>query len=147
MRYGKQKRQELKIEVLGHYSQGSPVCKVCGITDIRVLTIDHINGGGNRQKKTVGIAGNSFYRWLREQNYPEGYQVLCFNCNWIKRDENDECSYTKTSSKPDQDSPQQSEVPSGDMRKEIRKDEVRMGENTALRNKASRQLRLDLPLV
>jgi len=31
--------------------------------------------------------GSRFYYWLRRQGYPEGYQTLCMNCQWIKRSE------------------------------------------------------------
>jgi hypothetical protein len=33
----------------------------------------------------TGLRGGvRFYSWLRRNNYPEGYQVLCFNCNIAK---------------------------------------------------------------
>ena len=75
-------RRKLRIEVLGHYSGGTPKCSCCGEENIEFLTIDHINGHGNedrRQKKTGG--GTEFWRWLKKHWYPEGFQVLCFNCN------------------------------------------------------------------
>lgn len=59
-------------------------------TDIRILTIDHINGGGAKHRKQLGNSASRFYRWLIKHNYPEGYQVLCMNCEWIKRYENKE---------------------------------------------------------
>ena len=27
------------------------------------------------------VGGTKFYRWLKRNNFPEGFQVLCFNCN------------------------------------------------------------------
>lgn len=69
--------QRLKAAVFVAY--GGAVCACCGETDIRFLTIDHVDGGGMQHRKVVG-KGN-FYRWLRDNNYPEGFQVLCFNCN------------------------------------------------------------------
>ncbi len=49
-----------------------------------VLCLDHIRGGGNKELTALGIKGNIFYRWLVKHNYPEGYQVLCANCNMRK---------------------------------------------------------------
>ena len=56
----------------------------CGITDIDVLTIDHIKGGGSRHKKEIGGLGYKLYAYLIKENFPKGYQVLCFNCNFKK---------------------------------------------------------------
>ena len=79
---GKQLRQEQKLLVLSHYSRGTPYCARCGIDDIDVLSIDHINGGGTQHRRTVNP---HTYRFLIKENFPEGFQVLCFNCNWKKR--------------------------------------------------------------
>lgn len=58
-------------------------CRCCGETEICFLAIDHINGGGNKHRKEVGI-GFNFYMWLINNNFPEGFQVLCHNCNYAK---------------------------------------------------------------
>ena len=77
-----------KIEVLSFYSDGSLQCKSCGFNDLRALSIDHINGGGSRHRE---IMKGDTYGWLRRNNFPDGYQVLCMNCQWIKRQVNREC--------------------------------------------------------
>ncbi len=77
-------RGSIKVSLLSHYSNGSMVCAKCGFSDMKALSIDHINGGGNKHRKETG-EGINFYRWLRRSNYPEGYQVLCMNCQFIKR--------------------------------------------------------------
>lgn len=74
--------------VLTHYGNGKLACVRCGFSNIRALSIDHINGGGCRGRK--GFGGNYWYHWLIKNNYPQGYQTLCMNCNWIKRFENNE---------------------------------------------------------
>jgi len=81
-RYG----AKLKLLVFGHYSPFL-MCARCGCTDIRVLTIDHIEGGGCVHRRTVlkRSGGTQFYVWLKRNGYPSGFQVLCMNCNWIKR--------------------------------------------------------------
>jgi hypothetical protein len=80
-----------KIEVLTHYSN-PPKCACCGEDHIEFLCLDHINGGGNverfkvrgRDKRGKSKAGVTFYFWLRTQGFPEGYQILCSNCNMAK---------------------------------------------------------------
>jgi hypothetical protein len=79
-----------KVEVLSHYSGGPPKCVACGYVDIRALSIDHINGGGTKERRENKTNGQNLYRWLRKKGYPEGYQVLCMNCQFIKRVANNE---------------------------------------------------------
>lgn len=62
-------------------------CAVCGFDDERALQIDHINGGGGREVKSMGTY--SMYKKILEED-GEGYQVLCANHNWIKRVERGE---------------------------------------------------------
>ena len=59
-------------------------------TNILALQIDHINGGGNKARKKVNVT--KFYLdILKEiQNGSKDYQLLCANCNWIKRFKNKE---------------------------------------------------------
>lgn len=77
----------LKLVILTHYSLSAPPsCSRCGLTDIDILTIDHINGGGNEHRRQIALLGSSnLYRWLQNNNFPLGFQVLCFNCNVKKR--------------------------------------------------------------
>ena len=83
------KKWALKREVLTHYGNGKCVCVSCGYSDIRALTIDHINGGGHKERKRLGKGidrgGVPFYRWLRKNDYPKGHQTLCMNCQLIKQ--------------------------------------------------------------
>lgn len=80
-----------KTDTLTHYGFGKLVCVRCGFSDIRALTIDHINSGGSRDRKAGKIPGGGlFYAWLRRKGYPEGYMTLCMNCQFIKAKENNE---------------------------------------------------------
>ena len=72
-----------KREVLTHYGQDKLKCLHCGIDDIDVLCIDHVNSDGKEHRKTVP-GGFYLYRWLKKNNFPEGYQTLCANCNLKK---------------------------------------------------------------
>jgi hypothetical protein len=83
-KYNRLDHQKRKIAVLNHYSQGTNTCAFCGISDIRVLSIDHVEGCNKEQREKCGHGGH-FYWWLIKNNYPIGYQVLCMNCQWIKR--------------------------------------------------------------
>lgn len=58
-------------------------CLCCGETNLNFLTLDHKggNGSGSKHRKEVGIRGVSMYRWIILNNYPELFQVMCFNCN------------------------------------------------------------------
>lgn len=85
---GKQRtyRETVKAEVLAHYGGGVLACVACGYSDLRALSIDHIDGR-DREEKEQG-----FWLWLklRKANYPSGYQTLCMNCQWIKKYERKE---------------------------------------------------------
>ena len=82
-RYGVNYRQRVKLDVLSHYSNGELKCAHCGIDDIDVLCIDHINNDGASLRKQWGL-GSAFYKRLIQAKYPEGYQILCWNCNHKK---------------------------------------------------------------
>ena len=92
-------RKNLKREVLTHYSNGKPKCNVCGLDDIRVLCLDHINNDGAEQRRRVsngkGSGGNSVavYIAAKREGYPDDLQVLCCNCNRIKEYELKESIY------------------------------------------------------
>lgn len=81
-------RERLKTDILNHYSGGKMCCANCGFSDTRALQVDHIeNNGAEERRELFGnrlFAGNRFYRWVRRNNYPTGYAILCANCNIIK---------------------------------------------------------------
>ena len=79
--------QKLKMGVLGHYSHNTFMCAHCDHGDLDVLTIDHINGGGRQHVLQLRRDGTFLYRWLKNNNYPDGFQVLCANCNLKKHKE------------------------------------------------------------
>jgi predicted restriction endonuclease len=75
----KQERIDIRDKVLSHYGN---VCACCGEKIRTFLSIDHIDGGGYRHRKTV--PANYLYKWLIKNNFPDGFQLLCRNCNWGK---------------------------------------------------------------
>lgn len=74
----KERSLSLKLQAFAAY--GGVYCQCCGETEVCFLTIDHIHGKTAAQKKKEG-EGSSFYQWLKRNQYPAGYQTLCFNCN------------------------------------------------------------------
>src|ERR1035441_4035593 len=70
-------------------------CACCGEKEFSFLTLDHIDGGGNADRTArfgrYNIAGHHMYRKLRLAGFPEGYQVLCHNCNAGRRDNGGVC--------------------------------------------------------
>ena len=67
------------------------VCILCGFSDPRALQIDHIKGGGKKELATFRGNFRNFYRKVLTGEI-DHVQLLCANCNWIKRYENKECS-------------------------------------------------------
>lgn len=72
------------FDILGHE------CIKCGFSDKRALQFDHINGGGSQERKK----SNCYQVMKLYNNNPilarEKLQVLCANCNWIKKHEKHE---------------------------------------------------------
>jgi len=74
-----------KIEIFKRYGGETPKCVWCGEERYECLQIDHIYDDGNKERNSIG-GGENFYYWLLKQPYqPERYQILCANCNCIKR--------------------------------------------------------------
>lgn len=60
-------------------------CGSCGFNDWRVLQIDHKNGKGWQKKnKQVALGTAIRYRMVLADT-SNSYQLLCANCNWVKR--------------------------------------------------------------
>lgn len=60
----------------------------CECTDIKILQIDHVKGGGNKERNEI-ISLATFYRKVLNDNSGM-YQILCSNCNILKRLQNHE---------------------------------------------------------
>jgi len=80
-RANKRYKDKFKIPVFNHYGWK---CKCCKETIKEFLTIDHINNDGAQHRKKIGSWSIALYRWLVENNFPKGFQTLCFNCNFVK---------------------------------------------------------------
>lgn len=74
---------------------GGAICVQCGFSDVRALQFDHIDGGG-RQHRLSLPSGTAYYRALKgmsDVDLRRMFQVLCANCNAIKREEREEARW------------------------------------------------------
>lgn len=79
----KRERRRKVIDALGGK------CVICGFADWRGLQVDHVHDGGTVHRKSFTNLWE-YYKHI-EQNTDSGdYQVLCANCNQIKRYEKEE---------------------------------------------------------
>lgn len=67
-------------------------CVRCGFEDRRALQFDHINGGGAKERggRNGGYGAKKLREWFKDPEIKTKLQILCANCNWIKRSENQE---------------------------------------------------------
>lgn len=77
------RNKSIKMEVLNYYSNGSISCNCCDEKELEFLSIDHIDGGGKKLRNIQGV-GTNLYKWLKRNEFPKGFQVLCMNCNFAK---------------------------------------------------------------
>jgi len=76
--YFKKYYRELKKRIVAAYG-GKCVC--CSEAHFEFLTIDHIKGGGRKDRSKHTGAG--FYAWLEKRGFPQKeYRLLCMNCNF-----------------------------------------------------------------
>lgn len=70
-----------RLKVIEAYG-GKCACPGCTESRWEFLCIDHIDGGGNKDRAKTGLVSNKLYLWLIKHNFPKGkYQLLCYNCN------------------------------------------------------------------
>ena len=92
-----QLNHERKEIVYTHYSKklsnsDVPCCNCCGYVGIKFLTVDHIIPKREMEKDPKMIKmgfrakrkASSLSQWLITNNFPIGFQILCWNCNVAK---------------------------------------------------------------
>ncbi len=70
-----------RAECFDHYGRE---CACCGETEPLFLTLDHVENNGADHRREIGKDGNALTRWLIANDFPDGFQTLCRNCNWGK---------------------------------------------------------------
>jgi hypothetical protein len=74
----KLQRWLLKLEMIAAYGGK---CECCGEVRAEFLSLDHVGGGGTKDRRdSGGTAG--ICRRLKRLGWPrDGFRLLCFNCN------------------------------------------------------------------
>ncbi len=75
----KKYRGKCREEALNHYGHK---CVCCGESRTEFLAIDHIYGGGLKHRRENHVCDISV--WLKQNNYPLGFRLLCHNCNMAR---------------------------------------------------------------
>ena len=83
--YRKRRWGEVRAAILKKYGG---VCAKCGFSDARALQVDHVEGGGSRERRKR--APNLTYYTHVLFDTTGKFQLLCANCNTIKKFENKE---------------------------------------------------------
>lgn len=79
----KAERDGVRLDVIEGYGGA---CNCCGTTFIPHLTLDHVNGGGRKERQIRDQM--NIYRELRNKLrrgiLDDRFQILCWNCNATK---------------------------------------------------------------
>jgi len=73
--------QELRREIITYYGGDPPKCAICECDLYEVLSVDHLFNNGANHRRQVG---SNIYASIKKDNFPQEFQVLCRNCNWLK---------------------------------------------------------------
>lgn len=88
---GREKDKRFKAKVIALYG-GKCACPHCNENRLGFLTIDHPNNDGAKHRRE---GGDKMYRWLRRNGFPDGFRVLCFNCNCGRAFNGGVCPHTE----------------------------------------------------
>jgi superfamily II DNA/RNA helicase len=107
----KNERDTRRLIILKHYSKSIsnsniPCCNCCGENShADFLAIDHIRGSKQmdlepelkKLKYSSKLKGMNLHRWIIRNNFPDGFQILCSNCNFAKgmKKNNNQCPHEK----------------------------------------------------
>lgn len=69
-----------KRQIIQHYTKGKNMCQCCGVKGWGFLTVDHVNGREENDRKT----GMALLTQIVKNNFPKGFEILCWNCNCAK---------------------------------------------------------------
>ncbi len=83
-----ERRKTLRDAVFEKYGRE---CDCCGEKDFRFLTVDHVNGGGNKEVAQIGNMG--LLRRLAKEPKNSAYRILCYNCNCGRKNYDGVCPH------------------------------------------------------
>lgn len=78
----KARRIEMRKKIVAGYG-GKCVC--CGESEWKFLTLDHPKGDGQVDRAKYRNSIDQIYGYVIRLNFPPDYQLLCMNCNWVRR--------------------------------------------------------------
>ena len=109
----KNERDANRLKILKHYSKrlsnsNIPCCNCCGENfHVDFLAIDHIRGSKQmdlepelvKLKYSSKLRNQNLHRWIILNNFPNGFQILCTNCNFAKgmKKNNNKCPHERKS--------------------------------------------------
>lgn len=78
---GTARRRKLRLDILATLGNK---CIQCGFSDVRALCIDHVNGGGEAERKSKAV--EAYYNHIKREIKAGSleYQLLCANCHQIR---------------------------------------------------------------
>lgn len=83
-KWQRENRRSSRLLVIEHYGGK---CACCGESNEIFLAFDHVNGGGTQHIKELKGQNLTLVKWIIKNNFPEGIQILCHNCNYAKHRE------------------------------------------------------------
>lgn len=75
-------RSDARRKVINHYGAE---CSCCQEKDYLKLAIDHVDGGGCKDRRITRGKYNSVYSEIIQAGFPPSFRVLCHNCNHSAR--------------------------------------------------------------
>lgn len=85
--YHRMWRDKLKLDIMSKYGpNGSPQCSWdgCDVTDLDMLTLDHLLDDGAEHRRKGFRGGGAGYETLKKMGFPSGFQTLCANHQFKK---------------------------------------------------------------
>ncbi len=83
-----------RVRDIVYNTYGGYVCNCCGENERKFLSVDHINNDGAAHRREHGhTTGEKMHRWLIREGFPDGFQILCMNCQWGKRNNEGVCPH------------------------------------------------------
>ena len=87
-RHNAESRARLRSEMFAAYGSD---CACCGENRVEFLTLDHVNRDGAQHRRTLnkgrlrGANTRQVLFDLKRRGWPEGFRIMCMNCNWATR--------------------------------------------------------------
>lgn len=76
---GRRYKASLRTKVLAAYGAK---CACCGERQKEFLALDHVNGGGNKERREKGLSTSAqMYMVAIHEGFPARFRLLCHNCN------------------------------------------------------------------